>query len=88
MAGFQHEVLREHACWEARPERACTRLGELSVQGVAEGDVDGVVKEVEKLAMRVRPPGISENFMAPVDGVSGLEFLFGMPSDGRLMGSR
>ena len=87
MAGFQLEVLREHRCWEARPKRACTRLGELRV-AEGEKDVQGVVKEVDKLAMRVGPPGISENFMAPVDGVSGLEGLFGMLSDGRLMGSR
>lgn len=88
MAGFQHEVLKEHACWEARPKRACTRLGELRLQGAADGDDEGVVKEVEKSAMRNRPPGISENFMAPVDGVSGLEFLLGTLSDVRLMVSR
>lgn len=79
MAGFQHEVLREHACWEARPKRACTRLGELGGVGA---------EEVEKLAMRIRPPGISENFMAPVDGVSGLRFLFGTLSGVVLMDGR
>jgi hypothetical protein len=61
MAGFQLEIKLNYNLDNTQQRYTHHLLGEVSASTAA---------TVQQLASTVRPPGISQNFMAPVDGVS------------------
>ncbi|CAK4034525.1 Hypothetical predicted protein [Lecanosticta acicola] len=79
MVGFQHEIAKGHSCAEAK--RECVKLGEVNcgggggggeeerVAGGEEEEEELLLLLLERIALGIRPPGISGNFLGPVDGV-------------------
>lgn len=61
MAGFQLEIKNPHNLAITTQMYTSRELGQVPASSV---------RNIEQLASTVRPPGISQNFMGPVDGVS------------------
>jgi hypothetical protein len=61
MAGFQLEIKKPYNLAITTQAYTSRELGQVPASSV---------RNIEQLASTVRPPGISQNFMGPVDGVS------------------
>ena len=64
MAGYQLEIKPDYNLGATQQPYTSFSLGQVPASSVT---------TIQQLATTVRPPGISQNFMAPVDGVSRLD---------------
>lgn len=75
MAGYQLEFKRNYNPSESQEPHTTVHIGEIGSQHVVDSAHGPKTKDttpngnIEKAANEVRPPGISQNFMAPIDGV-------------------
>ncbi|OAL66413.1 hypothetical protein A7C99_1799 [Trichophyton rubrum] len=76
MAGYQHEFKRNYNPFMSKTFHAVVQIGQIDKSHIAypQGDnfekSDTPIGDLEVTASRVRPPPISQNFLAPVDGVT------------------
>jgi hypothetical protein len=78
MSGFGLEFKRNYSPAGTKRQHKVTRLGDVPAGNIvdfqpASETVTLDVKpkdELERIAARVAPPGVSKNFLGPVDGVS------------------
>lgn len=78
MVGYQLEFERNYSPAESQEPHTMVPIGETESQHVVDSTNSSRTKDdtpkdaIEDVAKSVRPPGISQNFMAPVDGVGDL----------------
>lgn len=75
MVGYRLEFRRNHNPSESQEPHTTLLLGDIESQHIIDSTHNSRTRDdmpngtIENVASAVRPPGISQNFMAPVDGV-------------------
>lgn len=74
MAGYKHEFKHYFDCRASPDVQELIRLGSVDTRYIQDSDVesidDSALGILDKEALKIRPPGVCQNFLAPVNDVS------------------